>query len=104
MVKRSLSSAEFRSFRPTKRLSGEFFVLSLAPSQRGFRYACVISKKNVARASARNLIKRRCRAALFDAAPPDGFILVFSAKRGASYASFEKLSADIRSLVAKLAR
>jgi len=62
-----------------------------------------VSKKIATRATVRNLIKRRCRAAYRAAdAPSVSCALVFSAKRTAAGAAYKDIAADIAELVARI--
>jgi len=96
-----LSSADFRKFRPARRVNGDFFSVSLATDAAGPKWACVVSKKVSTKAPVRNLVKRRTRALLRveleKFAQPVS--IVFQAKRGAGEASFAQLKEDVRKLL-----
>jgi ribonuclease P protein component len=98
-----LSSADFRTFRPARRISGDFFTLSIAPEGAGPKWACVVSKKVSVKAPVRNLIKRRMRSilriALGDFHEP--LALVFQAKRGAEKATFAQMRGDLAKLLGR---
>ena len=98
-----LTSADFRKFRPARRISGDFFTLSIAPESSGPKWATVVSKKVSVKAPVRNLIKRRTRSAL--RAALRGFnepvALVFQAKRGAEKATFAQLKGDLAKLLGR---
>ena len=108
-MRRSLSRADFDSLRSGgRRLSGRFFSLQSAPLPEGTRsskFSCVVSKKVAAKAVARNLIKRRCRALvhplLKTLVRPSA--LAFHAKREAAKASFAEMREDVIALFARLA-
>ena len=99
-----LSSADFRRLRPSRRLSGEFFSLSIASSEgRALKWACVVSKKVSARAVVRNRVKRLCRSALQPLLKnrSEPLALVFHAKRPAAEASFADIQRDVERLLLK---
>ena len=91
-----------------KRLHGTFFSLSVAPLPHTQRsaFTCVVSKQVAAKATLRNLIKRRCREVAraclkgFSSERPLG--LVFRAKSSAARATFVDIERDIQSLVDKI--
>jgi ribonuclease P protein component len=98
---RRVSSADFRGFRPSRRIQGDFFSLSLAPHQKGPKWACVVSKKVSAKAVARNRIKRRCRSVLHSLLKgvDTPIILVLQAKRSVAGASFAEVERDVSHLL-----
>lgn len=105
MPKKSrLSRKEFPRIRGLSREHGIFFVASSAQSPAGRpKVAVVVPKKAAAKASVRNLIKRRTRAALAPLAqdmPP--VILMLHAKREAAAAEYEDLKKDIGAIMKKV--
>lgn len=87
---------------PVRRMHGRFFSLTTNASlgAKASQAACVVSKKVSPRATARNLIKRRCRAAL---APllrghPEPVRIILTAKRAAAGATYAELAEDVREL------
>jgi ribonuclease P protein component len=99
---KTLGRAEFKSFKPLTRQHGKFFVLGVGRSETGPRYACVVSKKVALRANQRNLIKRRCRAAIREVALAGKYAYVFTAKRAALEATYQEILSDIRTLSARV--
>jgi ribonuclease P protein component len=101
--KNRLTGAEIRKARPTRRVSGALFSLSVSPGGAGVRFACVVSKKVSMKAVVRNLVKRRSRAAWLKVAGrvPAGVYLLHAKRESASalYADIEK---DIKGLVGRL--
>src|SRR3989344_2672774 len=99
-----LSSSDFRKIRPGRRYGGTHFILTISPlASGGTRFTCVVSKKIAARATVRNLIKRRCRVAYRTAdAPSVPCALVFSAKRTAAGATYKDIATDITELIARM--
>lgn len=99
--KNRLTGVEIRGLRSPRRMHGRLFSLTFAALPTGEpRFAFVVSKKVAARATDRNLIKRRCRAALRDAmegVPAGSYI--FYAKKDAAKATYRELAADIRQLI-----
>ena len=88
-------------FKPARRLHGRFFTLLVGPvSEKGMKYACVVSKKVATGAVVRNSIKRRCRAALHGESAsiqkPHTFVLY--AKSSAAKASFTEIQSDVAAL------
>ncbi len=103
--KNSLTSTEFMRFKPTRRINGRFFTLLIGPAfGEVVKYAAVVSKKTAQKAVSRNLIKRRCRAAIrgehSGAAKPCS--LVFYAKSSAKDASFAEIREDVKKLLASV--
>lgn len=96
-----LTSADFRSLRATRRVSGDFFTLSIAASHNGIKYAVVVSKKVSAKAVIRNLVKRRFRAAAQKLlrGVHEPFVFIFHAKREAAAAPLRELERDIASIL-----
>ena len=98
---RRLSSADFRTLRPSKRVQGTLFSLSIAVREAGAAWAVVVSKKVSRKAVARNLVKRRSRSVLarelkkFD----EPRALILTAKRGAAEATFAETKKDIETLL-----
>ncbi len=96
-----LSTADFKKLRPSRRINGEFFSLSIAPYVTGLKWACVVSKKVSAKAVTRNLVKRRCRNVLRielkNVRKP--LALVFQTRRGAAQATFTEIEKDVRTLI-----
>ncbi|MCE9541778.1 ribonuclease P protein component [Candidatus Kaiserbacteria bacterium] len=93
-----LTVADLKAFRPSRRIHGTFFSLSVAPAA-DIRTACVVSKKVAARAVARNLIKRRVRSifpALLPGLAPGHYVLY--AKKDAAAADFSEIRADVTKL------
>lgn len=102
-----LPGVEIKRFRAAKRLHGTFFSLGIAPLSPAVhaRAAFVISKKVALKANARNLLKRRVKAAslpLIRRMPP--LALVFTAKKGAAEAPYAAIRADAADLLEKAAR
>lgn len=99
-----LSSADFKDFRPTRRIHGAHVTLSLAESGDGlFRAAHVVSKKVSSKAVVRNRVKRRMREALRPLPfPKNPSILVFTAKRSAADAGFREIADDMLKLMRNL--
>ncbi|OHB18826.1 MAG: hypothetical protein A2854_03125 [Parcubacteria group bacterium RIFCSPHIGHO2_01_FULL_56_18] len=103
-AKYRLSRTDFTRMRGFKRVHGTLFSLSFGsiPERAVPGAACVVSAKTAARATTRNGIKRRCRAALLpvmrDLKSP--FVLVVIAKKSAAGAS----AADVREEISLLAR
>jgi ribonuclease P protein component len=88
-----------------RRFHGRFFSLLVASlSSTHAKCACVVSKKVSARAVDRNLIKRRCRAALSAqiATIESPIALVFSAKREALGAPLSEVKRDVEALLNRL--
>lgn len=91
--------------RGFKRVHGTLFSLSygMIPERMCAGAACIVSAKIAPRATMRNKIKRRCRAALVPlmqgARSP--IVLVFSAKKSASDATFVEVRAEVASLAQK---
>lgn len=102
-----LSRADWlRLPRPTRRVHGSYFSLSVVPfpSPGGPRVALVVPKKIAKRAVDRNKIERRCREAL---RPLMGNVqksvaLIFHAKREAREAAYAEVAADIRKMLRSL--
>lgn len=87
--------------RPSKRVHGALFSLSVSPSATGAaQVACVVSKKVSPKATVRNLVKRRCREAARACALPS-HALVFTAKAAAAKATYAAVKADVQALVAR---
>lgn len=103
-----LNRADMQAMRPQSRIHGAFFSLSIAslPSERRSSFACVVSKQVAAKATERNLIKRRCRAAvvarLKESSSGSPLGLVFRAKSSAARATFADIERDIRLLIDKI--
>jgi ribonuclease P protein component len=100
--KQRLSHKELIEQKPTKRLHGQFFSLSVAPLPSGTpKLTCVVSKKVALRAHDRNLLKRRCR----EVARPhlarihSPLALVLYAKKAAAEQSFAAIRTDINQLL-----
>ncbi len=101
----SITSAEFRRFKATRRIHGRFFSLLIGPSFAEYtKYACVVSKKVSTKAVSRNLIKRRCREVIRKEEMQGGkpLSIVFYAKSTAVGATFADMKADIQNLLANL--
>ena len=98
-----ITSADFRKFKPTARVHGAFFSLSVAPDQGGPKCACVVSKKVSSKAPVRNLLKRRCRAITVPLLKNNGQSLAFVlyAKKEAARAEFPALKKDIADLLGR---
>jgi ribonuclease P protein component len=96
-----ITSADFKTLRPTKRIQGAVFSLSIASRQQGPAWAVVVSKKISKKAVARNLVKRRCRSVLTYELKKfrEPRALVFTAKRGAAEATFLDTKKDIETLL-----
>ena len=102
-----LSRADFKQFRPDKRIQGRLFTLLVKKNEEGAsRAACVVSKRVAARAVVRNKIKRLCREALRHAhrSLSIPYTLVFYAKAGASGVTFRDVEKDVDELLRKLDR
>lgn len=84
--------------RGFKRLSGELFSLSFGtiPGRRVPGFACVVSGKVVARAAARNAIKRRCRAVFQKIIDTQhSLACVYYAKKAAHGALFSEIEREV---------
>lgn|SRR3989344_3732992 len=102
MTKIGLTRAEFRKFKPTRKVSGRFFTLLIGSGALGqVTCACVVSKRAVARAVARNAVKRRCREALRAnlTSYKEPLTLVFHAKAPAAGASYADIARDVQNLL-----
>lgn len=102
-----LSRADFKDFKPERRIQGRLFSLLIKSSSEGrAQYGCVVSKRIATRATVRNRIKRLCREALRNmgsvSAPHGTF--VFYAKNPSSTASYKEVSEDIAALFSKVAK
>jgi ribonuclease P protein component len=99
-----ISGAQIRAISGARRISGDFFSLSLSPSITGaVQCACVVSKKVSKLAVKRNLIRRRTRAALqnhLSALKPG--VYIFHAKRESVKAPYTDIKADIEKITAKI--
>ena len=102
--KNRLTGAEIRGLRSPRRVHGGLFSVSVGPSRFSEpRFACVVSKKVAAKAVARNLIKRRCRAIIekeMKRLPPASYVLY--AKKDAARAGYGDMEKDIRTLTKAL--
>jgi|GEM_PF-1686589 len=99
-----LSRADFSAIRPFLKEHGKLFTLTVAKSPDNKpRFACVVSKKVARRANQRNLIKRRCRAAIRVAAPQPPYAFVFTAKKGATESDYPQIADEVNSLFVKAA-
>ncbi len=99
-----ISGAQIRAISGARRISGDLFSLSLSPATSAtVQCACVVSKKVSKLAVKRNLIRRRCRAALQTVLPtlPLG-AYVFHAKRESIQATYADITADIHKIVTKI--
>jgi ribonuclease P protein component len=100
-----LSGEEIRALKGS-RMHGAFFSVLVAPIGGTLpKCACVASKKVSLKAPVRNLIKRRCRAALAKSIMTikKPLAVVFHAKREAAEASFADIQTDIISVVSRIA-
>lgn len=99
-----ISGAQIRAISGARRISGELFSLSLSPASGELvQCACVVSKKVSKLAVKRNLIRRRCRAALLDTlAVLKPGVYIFHAKRECMQASYADVKADIEKIVGKI--
>jgi ribonuclease P protein component len=98
-----LSRADFSQLSPIVREQGKLFTLTVAKSPDNKpQFACVVSKKTARRAHQRNLIKRRCRAAIREFTPKPPFAFVFTAKRTVLDSGFEAIREDVRALIVKI--
>ena len=96
-----LARADFSSLKVFFKESGKFFTLTVAKAHdEGAKFACVVSKKTAHRAHERNLIKRRCRAAIREVSLPSAYF-IFTAKKSARTADFAEILADVRNVVVK---
>ncbi|OGG57946.1 ribonuclease P protein component [Candidatus Kaiserbacteria bacterium RIFCSPHIGHO2_01_FULL_55_17] len=88
------------------RVSGALFALSVSPllKAQGPKFTCVVPKKVAPKAVQRNLIKRRCRAAVRThirrVTTPTA--LIFRARKGILGAPYADIDKDIRTLVDRL--
>jgi ribonuclease P protein component len=97
-----LSRADFSSLRTLRKEYGSFFTLTISKSPDNKpRFACVVSKKVARKAHDRNLIKRRCRAALREVSLKAPLAFVFTGKRSAEGATYVEISDDVKSLFVK---
>lgn len=102
--KHRLTGAQIRSIRSSRRVHGALFSVSVSASPSGkAQCACVVSKKVSALAVVRNLVKRRCRAALSTHLPslPAG-VFLFHAKREAAKAAYADIVRDLDEIVKRL--
>ncbi|OGG70009.1 ribonuclease P protein component [Candidatus Kaiserbacteria bacterium RIFCSPHIGHO2_12_FULL_53_13] len=109
-IKQSISRSDFKLIEGAnfRREHGALFSVSFGvlPSKNSSvtKAACVVSKKTAARATDRNLIKRRCREAarecLREVKLP--LALIFYAKRAAHSASYAAVKEDIELLIKKV--
>src|SRR4051812_13708290 len=105
MFKRSqrLSRADFKDLDPKSRISGSLFILTTGPSGLATnKYACIVSKKVSSKATERNTIKRRCRAALRLLQAPRGKMFVFTAKSSSRDATYAEIKADVARLLGRI--
>jgi ribonuclease P protein component len=104
--KNRLTGAEIRGLRSPRRIHGDFFSVLVAPSAgKQPKCACVVSKKIALKAHDRNLIKRRCRAAVakgISTLPAGAY--VFHAKKDAPKAAFRDIDRDVAAILKQLAR
>lgn len=101
--KTRLTGSEIRRLKPEKRLNSSLFSLSYTGGTGAGKAACVVSKKVSAKATIRNTIKRRMRAALRDVAPlPRDVSLVLAAKRSTVDVAYAELRADLAELVGRI--
>ena len=100
--KNSLTHAEIANLPRGKRFEGGFFSFTVAKAPgKTSKCACVVSKKVALRANDRNLIKRRCREALWPFItkfnPP--LIIVAHARKQAAGATFALIREDVERLI-----
>jgi len=102
-----LTRSDFANLRVAKKkVHGALFSLSVFPLPEGRQaaFACIVAKKEVAKASTRNSIKRRCREAA--RSRMRGFTgslaFVFRAKRAAARASFEEIKREVDTLMGRI--
>lgn len=105
--KNRLTRADFTSLPRSRRLHGELFLLSVAPSQAEHsKFSCIVSKKVSLRAVDRNLIKRRARAILtkiiLNKFPRQNFVL--TAKPKSLQATYKDMEVEIQKLVQEASR
>ncbi len=107
--KKSLSRGDFiQSGRANfRREHGTFFSVSfgvLASGAQGVKASCVVSKKIAKNASDRNVIKRRCRAAIHGLLPrfEKPIAMIFYAKKPAKDAPYKDISREITQLSEKI--
>ena len=110
--KQRLTRADFTKLRSARvrREHGGLFSLTVSPlppsagggSASGGKYACVVSKKVASKAHERNLIKRRCRAAIQELRVSKPLALVFTAKRAVRAALYQEIAEDVRRLLTRV--
>ncbi|MBP9757593.1 MAG: ribonuclease P protein component [Candidatus Pacebacteria bacterium] len=101
--KTRLTGSEIRRLKPEKRLNSSLFSLSYSASDGVGKAACVVSKKVSAKATIRNTVKRRMRAALRDIPSlPGGVSLVLAAKRSTADVAYAELRADLIELIGRV--
>ncbi|KKW19521.1 MAG: Ribonuclease P protein component [Parcubacteria group bacterium GW2011_GWA2_51_10] len=104
----SLSRGDFKEIEKARfrREHGKLFTLThgaLSAAVSGVKFSCVVSKKVSSKAVERNLIKRRCRAAVLERVPRarGSTALVFYAKKTALGATYAEIKHDIADLLEK---
>lgn len=103
--KNRLSGTQIRRMRAPRKIHGSLFSVAISPLEgKTARFACVVSKRVAMKATVRNLIKRRCRAALaaHRALLPGAY--VFTAKKDAAIATYADIKRDVESLVKSLVK
>lgn len=99
-----ISGAQIRAISGARRISGDFFSLTLSPATQGVvQCACVVSKKVSKLAVKRNQLRRRCREALRAhlGTLPAG-VYIFHAKREAAHATAAQIQADVQKIASKI--
>jgi ribonuclease P protein component len=105
MPKRSrLTGVELRRITGARRIHGALFSVALSPAAATAKVVITVSKKVSPKATERNLVKRRAKAALtplLKHLPPGAY--VFSARPAAREATYTSIQTDIASLARKIA-
>ena len=87
---------------PLQRLTGIHASILLFPIEKGFKMACIISKKVFKRAVDRNLVKRRVRSIFFTYRTTVPFLITVYPKKTALTISYSELEKELRELLLKV--